>query len=358
MMNRFANCKTLEDLYSRFNDDTREYSKVSVDELEAIAEVFRAHVEEREMPDTPLTDKGYTYIWNYVVSTVEELNDEEGIEMEEIIMPNNTINETINSTSNKEDNVMKENKVNKAVEEMMNKFQEAKEHTKVNAGETKEEFVRKTDEALNIMKESFGDVLDALDTVLGYSVLKNSVLDMMEASMAGASSKKDLFKMARKCRELIENEIDNLLYWGDEDSFKKAVQLKAIAKYDRDKSIFEAFVSGVIWITKKVFRKLNITSDSDKKGIFASICKGIGTFAKVLRAGVKIVWNAVKFAASFVISGIVITVDWIYHTVKKAVEKLRDWSKEKFHKVKEDTEEDFEDDLENAGDGVFGTNLA
>ena len=352
MMNRFANCKSLEDLYTRFNDDTREYSKVSVDELEAIAEVFRAHVEEREMPDTPLTDKGYTYIWNYVVSTVEGLKDDEE-EMEEIIMPN-TIN---NNTTNKEDVTMEDNKVNKAVEELMSKLKGAKENIKVEAGMTKEEFVEKTDESLNAMKDALGNTLGVLDNLLGYSVLKNAILDMMEASMVNGSSKKDLFKMARKCRELIEDEIQNLNYWGDEDSLKKAIQLKAIAQYDRDKSIFEAFVSGVIWVAKKVFRKLNIVSDSEKKGIFASICKGISSFAKVIKAGMKIAWNAVKFTTSFVVSGVVIIADFIYHAIKTAIKKIKDWSTEKFQKVKEDTEEDFEfEDTES--DGVFGTNLA
>lgn len=348
--NRFERCSTLKDLYERFNDDTREYSNVSVAELETIAKVFSANVDVREMPDVPLTDKGYTYIWNYVVDTVEQ-------EGKAMTNTNLNPNETINNTPSKEVTVMEENKVKAAVNEMMGKFQEAKENLKVEAGQTREEFVEKTDESLNIMKDALGNTLGVLDNLLGYSVLKDAILDMMDASMTNGSSKKDLFKMARKCRELIEDEIQNLLYWGDEESFRKAIQLKAIAQYDRDKSIFEAFASGVVWIAKKVFRKLNIQSDSEKKGIFASICKGISSFAKVIKAGVKIVWNAVKFAASFMVSGIVIIADFIYHAIKTAVEKLKDWSSKKLQEVTSDDEDElFEDDDE--GDGVFGTNLA
>lgn len=348
--NRFERCTTLKDLYERFNDDTREYSNVSVAELETIAKVFGANVDVREMPDVPLTDKGYTYIWNYVVDTVEQ---------EEKAMMNTNLNpnETINNTPNKEDKGMK-SKVNAAVEEMMSRFQEAKDNIKMQAGETKEEFVERTDESLNIMKDALGNTLNVIDNIVGYSLIKEAVLDMIDASMDGASSKKDLFKMARKCREIIEREIKNLEFWGDEESFRKAVQLKALTEDERGKSIFESFAVGVIWITKKVFRKLNIQSDSEKKGIFASICKGIGAFARVIRAGVKIVWNAVKFAASFVVSGIIIVADFIYHAIKTAVEKIKNWSAEKFQKVTEDEVEDdvFED--EEDSDGVFGTSLA
>ena len=347
MLNRFNDCKTLEDLYKVFEDNADkvlEFSNLSTEELSTVESVFNSNVDIRDTVDE-MNENGYTYIWNYVVSTIEG--------REEDIMPNTVTN---SNTTNKEDVTMEENKVNTATEELMKKFQEAKENIKVEAGMTKEEFIEKTDESLNAMKDALGNTLGVLDSLLGYSVLKNAILDMMDASMSNGSSKKDLFKMARKCRELIEDEIQNLNYWGDEESFRKAIQLKAIAQYDRDKSIFEAFASGVVWIAKKVFRKLNVTSDSDKKGIFASICKGISSFAKVIKAGIKIVWNTVKFAASFVVSGVVIIADFIYHAIKTAIAKLKDWSTEKLHKVDEDTEDDFE--FEDTGDGVFGTNLA
>ena len=351
MLNRFNNCKSLEDLYKVFEehaDKVLEFKNLTTEELSTVESVFNANVEDRDTVDNDINESGYTYIWNYVVSIVE---GREEIEMEEIIMP--TIN---NATTSQEDTNMEEKKVEKAVEELMSKLQEAKENIKVQAGETKEEFIEKTDESLNIMKEALGNTLGVIDSILGCSLIKDSILDMIDASMDGASSRKDLSKMARKCREIIDREIRNLNFWGDEESFRKAVQLKALTEDERGKCIFESFAVGVIWIAKKVFRKLNIQSDSDKKGVFASICRGIGTFAKVLRAGVQIAWNAVKFAASFVVAGIVIAADWLYHAIKKAVEKIKDWSKEKLQKVKEDTEEeDFEDET---GDGVFGTNLA
>ena len=336
MLNRFVNCSTLEELHSRFTEETRNYSNVSVDELETIAEVFKANVDVREMPDVPLTDKGFTYILEYVADVVKG--------QEEETMENINNNVTVNNVTVMEVETMDEKKkVNAAVESMMNKFNEAKNYVKAQVGVTNEEFIEKTDESLNVMKDAFGNTLAVIDDIVGYSVLKEAILDMIDASMAYGSSRKDIFRMARKCRELMDKEIDKLLYWGDEDSLKKAVQLKALTDDEEGKSIFEAFAAGVIWIWKRVCNKLKLKSKDDRKSILTSICKGISSFAKVVRAGVKIIWNAAKFAASFIISGIVIAIDWLYHAIKTAVEKLKDWSSMKFNKVPVD-EVELEDD--------------
>lgn len=359
MLNRFNGCKSLADLYKVFEehaDKVLEFNNLSEEELTTVASVFNSNVEPRDAVDE-LNENGYTYVWNYVVSIVEGREEQEDKDM-----MNNNANETINNATQKEGKVMKvKNNVDAAVQEMMGKFQEAKENIKVQAGETKEEFIERTDESLNIMKDALGNTLGVLDDLLGYSVLKNSILDMMEASMTNGSSKKDLFKMARKCRELIEAEIENLEFWADEDSLKKAVQLKSLVEDERGKSIFESFTVGVIWIAKKVARKLRKWFKVDEeKSIIGSICRAIGTFAKVLRAGVKIAWNAVKFAASFVISGVVIVADWLVRTIKTVVEKIKSWSTEKLNKVTEEDVIDDEDEIIDEEDeaGVFGTNLA
>lgn len=342
--NRFTNCKTFEDLYSKFSEiqDICDYNNVSADELETVAKVFEAHVEPREMPDVPLTDKGYEYIWNYTIDTIENVLEEK----EDVTMLNDTTktNETVDG-------------VEKGTGDIMTKFNEKLKEAKINLTTgtkiTNEEFVEKTDESFNTLKEAFGNVLNALDNVLGYSTLKGAILDMMEASMPNGSSREDIFKMAAKCRELIDNEVKRLQKWGGEKSLKKALQLKALTEDERGKSVFESFASGIIWVVEKLFDKVKIEDQKERKGIFSSICKGLSAFARVLKAGVTIVWNAVKFVGSFVISGIVIISEIIYKAVKTAVEKVKDWATKKDNFI-----EDFEDDDEDAGDGVFGTNLA
>lgn len=288
---------------------------------------------------------------SYMEALVELETIMENDKEEEVMVENNVVLEGVvveNNTNNKEEKIMgtvKENMVG-AVEEMMGKFAEAKENVKVNVGETKEEYFDKVDDSLNVMKGALGNVLGTLDGVLGYTVLKNSIIDMMEAGSDGKTSGKSLFKMARRCRELIEEEIENLEFWGDEESLKKAVQLKALTEGVRGKSIFEAFVSGCIWIAKKVTRKLRAWFHvDDEKSVMGSICRSIAGFAGILRAGIKLVWNTAKFAVSFVVAGVIKVADFVFRTIRTLVSNVKAFVVDKYNKLtKKDIEDDFEDD--------------
>lgn len=238
---------------------------------------------------------------------------------------------------NKTNNATVKGNVEMAVEEMMDKFAEAKESIKVNVGETAEEYIERVDDSVDVMKGALGNVLGVLDGVVGYSILKDSILDIMEAGTTGKSSKKDLFKMAKKCRELLEEEIANLEFWGDQESLGKAVQLKALVEADRDKSVFEAFVSGCVYIAKKVARKLRKWFKvDDEKSVIGAICRSISGLTKILRAGVKIVWNTAKFAVSFIVAGAVKLGDFIVRTFKSLFDKIKEWATTKFQKLSEE----------------------
>ena len=168
----------------------------------------------------------------------------------------------------------------------------------------------------------------------------------MEAGSDGKTSGKSLFKMARRCRELIEEEIENLEFWGDEESLKKAVQLKALTEGVRGKSIFEAFVSGCIWIGKKVTRKLRSWFKvDDEKSVMGSICKSIAGFTDILRAGVKLVWSTIKFAVSFIVAGAIKIIDSVFRAIRSLVITIKDFVVDKYNKLtNKDIEDDFEDD--------------
>lgn len=251
-----------------------------------------------------------------------------------------TINHLFIEMEETEMNENNKNVVEAAVEEMLNKFAAAKENIKVQAGDTRDEFIDKVDDSVEVMKGALGKTLGVLDGALGYSVLKDAILDVLEAGST-ETSRKDLFKMAKRCRELIELEIENLEFWGDEESLKKAVQLKALTEDERGKSIFESFACGIIWICKKVVRKLRSWYDSiDEKSIFKSVLRGIGAFANVLRAGVKIVWNATKFAVSFVIAGAIKLGEFIVRCVRSVVEKIKNWNETRKTKATQDTKEE------------------
>ncbi len=112
MENRFRNVKTLEALYEVFatEEGVQEYANLSEEELERVAIVFEAKLPKgADMPDTPLTAAGYTYIWNVTIEEVETAPITDENEMEKDIMRTNTnnTNETINNNTNMEDGTMK-----------------------------------------------------------------------------------------------------------------------------------------------------------------------------------------------------------------------------------------------------------
>ena len=105
-----------------------------------------------------------------IIKEEEAMVVENGVVVEEVTV------ETTNT--NKEEKVMRTVKENMgaAVEEMVGKFAEAKENIKVNAGETKDEYFDRVDDSLNVVKGAFGDVLGKVDSLLGFTVLKDKVL--------------------------------------------------------------------------------------------------------------------------------------------------------------------------------------
>ena len=264
------------------------------------------------------------------------------------MVENNVVEEVTvktNNTNNKEEKIMRTVKENMgaAVEEMVGKFAEAKENIKVNAGETKDEYFDRVDDSLNVVKGAFGDVLGKVDSLLGFTVLKDKVLAVIEAGCNENTSKKDLFKMARKCREIIEEDIEEIELIGNPDD---AETLKELLGSVKGESIFKMFFSTMVWIGKKVARKLRAWFHvDDEKSVISSICKSIAGFVGILRAGVKLVWNTTKFAVSFVVAGVIEVADFIYRAIKTLVVKIKEFAVEKYeYLTNKDIEDDFEDD--------------
>ena len=151
--------------------------------------------------------------------------------------------------------------------------------------------------------------------------------------------------MARKCREIIEDTIEDIEMFGDPD---KAATLKELLGSVKDESIFKMFFSTLIWIGKKVARKLRIWFHvDDEKSVIGSICRSISGFVGILRAGAKIVWNTTKFAVSFLVAGVIKVADFIYRAIKTLVVKIKEFVVDKYNKfTNKDIEDDFEDYIE------------
>ena len=290
---------------------------------------------------------------SYMEALVELETIMENDKEEEVMVENNVVLEGVvveNNTNNKEEKVMRTVKENMgaAVEEMVGKFAEAKENIKVNAGETKDEYFNRVDDSLNIVKGAFGDVLGKVDSLLGFTVLKDKVLAVIEAGCNENTSKKDLFKMARKCREIIEEDIEEIELIGNPDD---AETLKELLGSVKDDSIFKMFFSTMVWIGKKVARKLRTWFHvDDEKSVIGSICRSISGFVGILRAGAKIVWNTTKFAVSFLVAGVIKVADFIYRTIKTLVIKIKAFVVDKYNKL---TNKDVEEDINDLEDDFF-----
>lgn len=301
-MNRFENCKTLKDLYNVFNNNDVEYSNLTEEESSVIATVFETCVEQAQV-SSPLIEATFNFIYNYVVNEVES-----------------------DLKENKEETNMQE-----AVSEMFEKFDQAKSRIRKGSKRAKEKYAKDCEDSFNVMKAAFGNVINKVDEILGFTILKESILDIVEA---GADNR-DLFKMAEECRKLIDKEIKELEFWGDEKSLRKATQLKALVENERGKTIFEAFASGCIYIYNKVSDKLALNHD-DKSSLFKSICHSVSAFANIVKAGLKIVWNTLKFGVSFIIAGTIKLVAAIVDAIMSVVTKVKDWHARKDEVVEED----------------------
>ena len=147
--------------------------------------------------------------------------------------------------------------------------------------------------------------------------------------------------MARKCREIIEEDIEEIELIGNPDD---AETLKELLGSVKGESIFKMFFSTMVWISKKVARKLRAWFHvDDQKSVIGSICRSISGFVGILRAGAKIVWNTSKFVVSFLVAGAIKIADFVFRAITTLVSKIKAFAIEKYEKL---TDKDIEDDLD------------
>lgn len=268
-------------------------------------------------------------------------------EMEEEIMGTTTINETINTTTmNQEDEVMaaalNEMEKKSGIAEVRNLAKGAV--TKVvktavgGAKKTKEQYVNENQDAANVVMGAMTEVANKTKDILGYDTVKNDLLGILEAGGENG----DLFLIAEDWRKRVDDEIKLLKAWGDQDSLKKAMQLEALTKDERGKSIFESLAAGLIWAAKWMAKKLKQWFQVDnEKSILGAICRSLAGIASVLREGVKLVWNTAKYLVSFPVAILIKVGNWIFTAIKALFEKVKGWFTKKDELIEE---EDFDEE--------------
>lgn len=334
-----------QELYTALNGV--EYSALDADTKTVLLQSFIL-VTGDETVEEPLTEAGFNYIKDAMATAMatEELINNANMSKEDKTMRNEFKNVVKNAKVT----------VRGAKRSMVN----AAKNLKVQTGSTAQEFVNESQDELNTITATFTGMLDVVSSVVGYDNIKNDILGIMAAGLDETSGKHDLFRMAKKCRETIQDEINFLEECADEESLKDAAAWKVLLE-DEDgndageysKSIFEVLVTSVMWVKKKVARKLRKWFNvDDEKSLLGSICRALGILGDVLRAGVKVVHSGVKFVFSFVAAAVIKAVNFLVNCIKVVVAKIKGFFNKDNLEEDDFEEDDFEYDFFAEEEGV------
>lgn len=237
--NRFNNVKTLEALYNVFatEEGVQDYNNLSEEELERVAIVFEAKLPKgADMPDTPLTSAGYTYIWNVVIEEIETAPVETEEDEEEDTMLGNNVNtnETINNT-NMEDEIMRSINDEVAATEEVTMGEKAKEFAE-NAKEKLADGFKFVTENVDVAADEVKKMANMNDTQLEEYLKDNGkdILDKIVNAVKKFSGKmkdnSDIFPYLKKDAEKADNIVELIKAVLDEEELSGWGKFKAIVK--------------------------------------------------------------------------------------------------------------------------------
>ena len=224
-MNRFAEVKTLGQLYNVFtSEDVLDYSNLTPEELERIADIFEANIPDKiSMPDRPLTEAGYELIWNVTVETVEAFINKttEAINNKNNNMEEEIMNESINNTAATTEEVTMGEKAKAFAEASKEKLAEGFEYIVNNVEEVKEEVVKManmpSDKLEDYLKDSGKDVL-------------NNIINAVKKYSKSMKDNSDLFPSLKENAIKSDNIIELIKDVLDEEELNGWGKFKAIVK--------------------------------------------------------------------------------------------------------------------------------
>lgn len=231
------------------------------------------------------------------------------------------------------------------VKEAINNFRAAGRNTRKTvlheAGVEKDAYINNVDESFNTLKETFMDVITAIGNITGFSYLKKDIITIIEVSTDGQNSAEGFFRMARKCRELIDKEEKDILKYGNEKDIKRVITLKSLTENERGKSVFEAFASLCVWIGVRITEKFaSWGAKHQENKVFSTICNSVAKVANLIREGVKLVWRTAKFIASYAIAGAIKLADIAFKAIRTLYSNIKCFIVDK---IAPDYVDDFED---------------
>ena len=150
------------------------------------------------------------------------------------------------------------------------------------------------EDSLNIIISSLFVSLDILESCLGYSILKSRLIEVLECIYKNDGIE-DKMKFWKLCEEFILEEINNLKFWNDKESLKKAEKLSYYIEMNSKESIFKLFVDSVaelVRIANEAIR--HHYGRCDKKMLNVAVNKTISYYAREMNNGKNYFFNVMK----------------------------------------------------------------
>ena len=322
MENRFAKCNSLVDLYYHFTLPSMDlsYDMLTDAEKSSVLNVYCSAIPSGvKSYGTSLSEAGYKEIIENTLTIIGQLY-------------------AAGRNENQEDKkVGNNNKFMGKVTGMYTATVSAVGSAVVRAGQDCNEFKTSCDDAVTNIKNSLSGVLEELDYLLGCSDLKNQLYEIIYRHTEGTKSRRGFFDAALECRKAVNACIKDILdYDPDEVELKQVIALRFMLGEDENgnpiegrRSIFAAFANGIVWVCKKVARKLRSWFGTDaESNIFGSVGAGIasvfGIACGVLKEALRIAVNFVVFVGSYVFSAVINAITWVVEKVSGWIQKAKD----------------------------------
>ena len=229
--------------------------------------------------------------------------------------------------------------------------EEIKNNMKVTVGETREDFANRADASVNELKDTLMGTVKYIGDVLGMTGLCDEIVDIY-------TSNRGVVKTAQSIDKAVKRRIRILKDIDPDDKLGKVAALKQIV-YNGDneegytQSIFMASAKAIVWITKKVARKLRnwkICSTDAEENILGEIGANIANCFRsisnfVINVG-KATGNLLLFAGSYVIAGAIKLGCLVIRAITTVLSKVKGWVDSKLTKITDEDYEEYEQDYE------------
>lgn len=269
-----------------------------------------------------------------------------------------TIQKLNNSINQNQEEINMKDVAKNLVDEMATKVKDMAGQAKVVYDEEKDEVKSNLDDKLNSLTDTLAPALGYIDGVLGFTALKDKLCNIIFDYTDNGRSVSSYIKMARKCREAINDQIELLEMVDDEESFKKTVALRQLIGEDEDgtivtQSIFSSFAKGVVWLVKKAVRYIkgcSVFSTDPEGNVFgavgAKIADFISTVFNVAKAVVGVAGTVFKYVLSYTVAGVIKIATAVISVFNGIFDKARAFIVEKFSNNEYDDIDDEVDEFE------------